>query len=109
MFRRLKLRNYRSIEEGDVTLGPFGVLVGPNGSGKSNLADAFVFARDLAVDASMAVSSRGGISSVRRWSKSRPFDIQLEFRLAESEAQQDTDYLEHTLTIGIGADGEWHF
>ncbi len=32
---RVKLRNYKSIAQCDVSLGPLAILVGPNGSGKS--------------------------------------------------------------------------
>ena len=41
--RRVKLRNYKSIRQCDVTLGPLTLLVGPNGSGKSNFLDALRF------------------------------------------------------------------
>jgi type I restriction enzyme M protein len=59
MWRRVELRNYRSIEDVSVDLAPFTVLVGPNGSGKSNFADALVFAREVATDAATAVDKRG--------------------------------------------------
>lgn len=109
MYRRLTLRNFRSIEEAEVTLGPFGVVVGPNSSGKSNFVDGFVFMRDLAMDASTAISSRGGISSVRRFSKSKPYDVQLTLRLATTEGGLKDAYLEHAVTIRSGKDGAWSF
>ncbi|MBL8921276.1 MAG: AAA family ATPase [Myxococcaceae bacterium] len=109
MYRRLTIRNYRSIEEATVVLGPFGLVVGSNGSGKSNVADAFVFARDVATDATTAVSSRGGISSVRRWSRSKPFDVHLELRIAETENDLEHRYLDHVLTIQSLQDGAWKF
>ena len=40
MIRRVKIRNYKSIKNCDVELGPFTILVGRNGSGKSNFLDA---------------------------------------------------------------------
>jgi predicted ATPase len=33
---RVRVTNYRSIADCDVTLGPLTLLVGPNGTGKSN-------------------------------------------------------------------------
>jgi AAA15 family ATPase/GTPase len=33
---RVRLKNFKSIAECDVRLGPLTMLVGPNGSGKSN-------------------------------------------------------------------------
>jgi AAA15 family ATPase/GTPase len=40
---RVRIKNYKSIAECDVRLGPLTVLVGPNGSGKSNFLDALAF------------------------------------------------------------------
>ena len=70
-WRRVDLRNYRSIESVSVELAPFSALVGPNGSGKSNFADALVFARDVATDAASAVERRGG-ADPRRHAEGRP-------------------------------------
>jgi AAA15 family ATPase/GTPase len=42
MITRVRLRNYRSIAECDVQLGPLTILVGPNGSGKRNFLCAHV-------------------------------------------------------------------
>ncbi len=109
MHRRITIRNFRSIEEAKVELSPFTVVVGPNGSGKSNFVDALVFMRDVAFDAETAVSGRGGISGVTRWSKTKPFDTHLELRVATSREKLDTDYFEHTLTIGSGTETTWKF
>jgi predicted ATPase len=43
MIRRVKIRNYKSIKNCDVELGPFTILVGRNGAGKSNSLDALRF------------------------------------------------------------------
>lgn len=109
MWRRITLRNYRSIEKVTVDLAPFTVVVGPNGSGKSNFADAFVFARDVGVDASAAIARRGGIVSVRRWSKSRPYDVTVDLRAAKTQEALDTDYARHSFTIGSASAGAWTF
>jgi predicted ATPase len=61
MFRRLRLKNFRSFAEVDIELGPLNILVGANAAGKTNLVQAFRFLRDLArhgLDA--AVSAQGG-------------------------------------------------
>jgi AAA15 family ATPase/GTPase len=39
----VSVRNYKSLAEVDVDLGPLTVLVGPNGAGKSNFVDALRF------------------------------------------------------------------
>ncbi len=43
MIRRLQVKNFKSIRELDLELGPINVLVGPNMAGKSNLIDVFRF------------------------------------------------------------------
>jgi AAA15 family ATPase/GTPase len=40
---RVRLKNYKSIAECDVRLGPLTVLIGTNDSGKSNFLDALAF------------------------------------------------------------------
>jgi AAA15 family ATPase/GTPase len=37
---RVRLKNFKSIAECDVRLGPLTMLIGPNGSGKSNFLQA---------------------------------------------------------------------
>ncbi len=81
---RVVLRNYKSIGNCDVRLGPLTYLVGVNGSGKSNFLDALHLVRD-ALNGSLdnALNERGGLSEVRRRSSGHPtnFGIRLEFKL----------------------------
>ncbi|MFY0575831.1 AAA family ATPase [Cystobacter fuscus] len=44
----LSVKNYKSLRDVSVRLGPLNVLVGPNGSGKSNLLDVIEFLGDSA-------------------------------------------------------------
>jgi predicted ATPase len=83
---RVQLRNYRSIAEATVDLGPLLVLVGPNGSGKSNFLDALRLVSDaLQTSLDQALRNRGGIGEVRRRSTGHPthFTIMLEFATDE--------------------------
>ena len=109
MWRRIEIRNFRSIEHATVDLAPFTVVVGPNGSGKSNFADALVFARDVAFDASTAISNRGGIAGVRRWRPSKPTDVTVDVRASASKAGLDRRYVRHNFKIHSGRRGEWSF
>ncbi len=109
LWRRVELRNYRSIESVTIDLAPFTLVVGPNGSGKSNFADALVFARDIAVDASLAMDSRGGLIGVRRWRPSKPTDVTVDIRAAKSKKALDTDFVRHSFTIHSGKKGDWSF
>ena len=67
MIRRVKIRNYKSIENCDVELGPFTILVGRNGAGKSNFLDALRFVTDaLTTSLASAVDDHGGMVFLRR-------------------------------------------
>lgn len=82
--RRVRLRNYKSIQACDVTLGPLTFLVGPNGAGKSNFLDALRFVADaLNVTLEFALRERSGIQEVRRRSTGHPthFGARLDFTL----------------------------
>ena len=71
-------RNYRSIGEARLELGPITALVGRNAAGKSNLVDIPRFISDaLTRDLDQAISSRGGIEEIRRWSTNRPRNIEV--------------------------------
>jgi predicted ATPase len=62
---RVRLRNFRSIADCDVALGPLTVLVGFNASGKSNFLDALRFVADaLRTSLGQAVSERGGLDKL---------------------------------------------
>ncbi|WP_437945344.1 N-6 DNA methylase [Sorangium sp. So ce296] len=111
MWRRVELRNYRSIAEASVDLAPFTVLVGPNGSGKSNFADALVFASEVAIDAATAVERRGGIAGIRRWQpeEDEQADVVVDIRAAMSRVALETDYLRHQFTVRAKGNGAWAF
>ncbi len=81
---RVVLRNYRSIGQCDVRLGPLTYLVGANGAGKSNFVDALHLVSDaLTSSLDQALNLRGGLGEVRRRSAGHPtnFGIRLEFSL----------------------------
>lgn len=112
MLKRVEVSNYRSIGQTALNLGRRNVIVGPNGVGKSNLLDAIHFLRDAASDGlDHAVTKRHGILSIRRWSKTRPFNIVLkmqfesgsesgEYKVAISSAGEEFTVIEE--------DGEWY-
>lgn len=81
---RVVLRNYRSIGNCDVRLGPLTYLVGVNGAGKSNFLDALHFVSDaLTGSLDNALNKRGGLNEVRRRSSGHPnhFGVRCDFRL----------------------------
>lgn len=110
MWRQVEIKNFRSIASANVRLAPFTVVVGPNGSGKSNFVDALVLVRDVAVDASTAISARGGIVGVRRWTKKKPTDVTIDLRAARSEQELEGRPLaRHSLQLHSGKNATWSF
>ena len=88
MITRVRLKNFRSIAECDVELGPLTILVGPNGSGKSNFLHALDFVADALNDGlETAVRRRGGMNSLlSRWAlddSDATLEIELELDLPE--------------------------
>jgi predicted ATPase len=83
IIERLRVKNYRSLADVDIQLGPLNVLVGQNGSGKSNVIDVLRFVRDaLMRGLDTAILDRGGMSSIRRWSpKGAPVDVTIQLHL----------------------------
>jgi predicted ATPase len=86
---RVVLRNYKSIAQCDVKLGPLTFLVGANGAGKSNFLNALGLVREALVGSlDNALNERGGIAEVRRRSSGHPthFGVRLEFLLRDGRA-----------------------
>lgn len=62
---KLRVKNFRSIRDSELELGPLTVLVGPNASGKSNLMDVIQFVGDaIRLDLDYALTTRHGIEAV---------------------------------------------
>ncbi len=81
---RVGLRNFKSIANCDVELGPLSILVGPNGSGKSNFIDALhLVSQSLVRPLNETLRERGGVGEVLRRSGDHPdrFSIKLDFDL----------------------------
>lgn len=109
MHLQVRLKNWRSIDDATIYIAPFTVVVGRNSSGKSNIVDALLFSSEAARDAETAVSRRGGIASIRRWSPSRPYDVTVDVRVAGSKEKLEIEYVGHELVLRSGKDGAWHF
>jgi predicted ATPase len=70
MITRLQVKNFKSLRELDLQLGPINVLVGPNMAGKSNILDVFRFLHDILSGAgglqglNFALVQRGGMNEI---------------------------------------------
>lgn len=63
--KRVRITNYKSIAQCDVTLTPFTLLVGPNGVGKSNFLDGLSFVADaIATTPQQAIENRNGLAEI---------------------------------------------
>ncbi len=86
--KRVILRNYMSIRECNVPLGPLTLLVGPNGAGKSNFLDALRFvAESLRNSLQHAFDNRGGPFNVlsRLGTDPSRFEIHLQLHLRDTQ------------------------
>src|SRR5690606_12387765 len=80
--RKATIQHYRSLSNITVDFDTVTVLVGPNGSGKSNLIDVFRFLRDATLHGlAHAVDHRGGLSILRQYSTTRPYNVSIEVDL----------------------------
>lgn len=91
MLTHIEIDNYKSVAHASLSFQQENVIVGPNGVGKSNLLDAMHFVRDAVNDGlDHAVTKRHGINSIRRWSKTKPYNVSL--KLSFSSGGQSGSY-----------------
>lgn len=80
--KKIKVTNFKSFDELDVTLGGFNVLIGANASGKSNFINIFKFIRDLTDSGLNNAISMQGTEYIRNInigkSKDLSFELQVE-------------------------------
>src|SRR6266567_1348120 len=99
MITRLQVRNFKSLRDIDLELGPLNVLVGPNMSGKSNLLDALHFLWEIFFPeggrpgVGAAIAERGGIEdTVWKGADDKQVTISLEaFDPADASTQYKYD------------------
>lgn len=78
MITRIELKNFKSIGSQTIDLDKLTVLVGRNGAGKTTIVDALKFVRDALVGSlDDAVLARHGMAAMRRWSPTRPYDVEI--------------------------------
>jgi len=101
---QLKVKNFRSLADVDISLEPLTVFVGPNGAGKSNIVDSLRFVRDALIRGlDNSILERHGMSAMRRWSaKGRPFDVTIHLSI-----QGKNFFGEYGFTLGSERRGEY--
>ncbi|MEV8631085.1 AAA family ATPase [Streptosporangium sp. NPDC051023] len=107
--RRMRLKNYKSIESCDVTFTPLLVLLGPNAAGKSNFLDALRFVKEaLDTTPARALETRGGLNEVLRRvpEGADEFSVHLDLTV---ESDGDPIFAEYGFTIARDASGRRAF
>lgn len=84
--QRLKITNFKSIREQDLTLGPLNLFIGGNGAGKSNLIEVFRFLNEIVHQnlAGYVDKKEGADALVRHGRKASP-SIQFDLEFGEEE------------------------
>ena len=103
MITEVYVKNFRSIGEETIHLGKMTALVGKNGAGKSSFVDALRFVRDaLSLGLEDAVLVRHGISALRRWAPTRPYDIEIRIKIDAYRANGIYGF-----TLASGGEGDF--
>lgn len=97
---RIRARNFRSLADVDVPLGPFTVLVGPNGSGKTNVLNVLRFlATTVRFDLQAALEQWRGFDHVQRQAEQPgPVLLELEGRVTANSGPNAPDNYSLRLT-----------
>ncbi|MFQ5456653.1 MAG: AAA family ATPase [Nitrospirota bacterium] len=95
--KRIKISNFKSFRELELSLDRFSLLIGANASGKSNFIQIFRFLRDIANhDMDNAISMQGGCDYLRNigigssmdFSLEILFDTDFEFAVGSAEKEK---------------------
>lgn len=101
IIEKLRVKNYKSLEDVEVPLRPLTVFVGPNNSGKSNILDCLEFVKELAFLGPPAVGSRNGFHDmVWGGDLKRAIDIELVGQIEDGEGHRRPLKYEVSLTGG---------
>jgi len=109
LIRRLRLRNFRSIFNSDITFEPLTVLIGANATGKSNVIKALAFVSDVARNRlEPAVLARGGYRellprALGATTQGAKLEIELEAHLARPDKYPEDSLpiaVHHAITLG---------
>lgn len=77
--KNIKVQNFKSFEDIDVTLNSLNILIGANASGKSNFIEIFKFLRDItSLGLDNAISLQGGVEYLKNINLTSDKDFFLE-------------------------------
>ena len=109
MIDRVLVSNFRSLGPNTrLDLGRMTALVGPNGVGKTRSIESLEFIADaLRLGLEGAVTKRQGISAIRRWSPTKPFDISIRVELSEPSEGRGADW-RATYSLELAGADDYH-
>lgn len=85
----IKVQNFKSFKNVNVSLNNFNVLIGANASGKSNFTEIFNFLKHLATSGlDDAISLQGGLEYLQNFNKDPDQNLAFEITLRGSTARQ---------------------
>ena len=91
ILEKLKIKNFKSIRDQELALGPLNVFIGGNGSGKSNLIEIFQFLREIVnQNLSGYTIKKGGADSLLYFG--RKTSKEMEFFLEFGEGNKSNAY-----------------
>ena len=65
MLKKIRIKNFKSLKDAELTLKPLTVLVGPNNAGKSNTLNTLHFIHDIVKRGNPnAIAARGGFNDI---------------------------------------------
>lgn len=83
---KLAIRNFKSIREQELRLGPLNVFIGGNGSGKSNLVEVFRFLREI-VDENLGryTATTGGADVLLHFGRKTSSSLRIALQFGEED------------------------
>ncbi len=83
----IKLQNFKSFKNLDVTLGRFNLIIGANASGKSNFTQIFDFLKDIVTEGlDVAISRQGGLEYLLNFNMGTNKNLLIEITFRSSTA-----------------------
>jgi ABC-type cobalamin/Fe3+-siderophores transport system ATPase subunit len=94
LISEIKIRNFKSLENVDLKLGHFNLLVGANASGKSNFLDALRFLQGVGSGFSLdeILDGKPPTDTTRRWPGIRGGSRLVSFRRKDGSPAKKTDF-----------------
>ena len=115
LFRRIMIRNYKSIEMESIELGRVNVFIGENGAGKSNVLEAIAFAGAAAADKmdNEYLTARGmrvtSTKLMRSAFKQETSELPIEIEVCDDDCEGSPSAIRYTIENDSESYPTWEF